>query len=242
MGDWADREYESGLIDRHGNLNSFGDTKYGYPHGTYRVLLTPSNFLADDNNPFVDNSSTKRHQIDRLDNENYELMIKHNRYNTYDNLALEVFYDEVFIGHIFKKHSNKDFIGCEKINQISFNNGIMNNLSLNKKNGEYLLTVNERKLDLSNDEDKVEKILYIDRKIDPLHSELETLQAVVSLPYFYNLTDDEILTIKRRINQLKLHNIGTSGRNVLNGATKGTILVLESSFKLVGSIIDLFKK
>ena len=99
-----------------------------------KVELTPSSYLKSNESRFQ-RAKLLNNQLD-ITEEN--LLIMHDRYNTHDRLALEVYSNEIFIGYIIKKQNMDD------VNEFCFNKDNMENifikyyrntLILNKKLG-----------------------------------------------------------------------------------------------------------
>lgn len=80
------------------------------------VELTPANYLESNESRF------QRAKLlnNQLNSEEQNLSIMHDRYNDHDNLALEVYCDQIFIGYIRKNVPNG-----EQINEFCFKSGAM---------------------------------------------------------------------------------------------------------------------
>jgi len=97
------------------------------------IDLTPKIFL-DHNQLIAREKLEKQYQID--------LTIKHNKYNSHDILALEVYYDNLLIGYVRKQYKYENINYASDINSFCFNNGILNKLNIEYYNGDYIISKN----------------------------------------------------------------------------------------------------
>ncbi len=82
------------------------------------VTLTPMNFLKSD-------ERYARAQLYKEYNKKIFLELIHDRYNDYDNKALEVYYQGIFIGHIRKNFDNDDVDNTYFINDFCFDGDML---------------------------------------------------------------------------------------------------------------------
>ena len=135
-GAFADVEFDhseskQGMTDREFSdfLNSISvDVEYEY----INVELTPSKYLTSDSSKYI--RSKILNNKENVDWDDFELM--YDKFNEYDSFAIQVFYNEIFIGYIKK---NQTFLSSSEINNFCFNNQDLREISINWENNTFIL-------------------------------------------------------------------------------------------------------
>lgn len=111
------------------------------------ITLTPSKYLND-------NQQYKRRQLFNEELINPKLELIHNKFNSHDKLALEIFCDKIMIGYIQKYNSEND------INNYCFTNSeLLNDIKVLFINNKLII---HKKSNLNQNNEEFDVMNYID--------------------------------------------------------------------------------
>ncbi len=101
------------------------------------VELTPIKYLEDDN-------QTKRYHLYYYSRQSpVQLDVIHDVSNQYDDKALQVLYDDVFIGYIRKRYISEDL--TDTINDLCFRHNRLKDVKMQCVNGTYIISATKSK-------------------------------------------------------------------------------------------------
>jgi hypothetical protein len=230
MSDFDDL-YEAGLVDKSG-MPTWADeiNNNKLQSNEYYVELTPKKYLFDNGTTIASELETRK-EVDNM--EEVYLEIQHDRYNIHDKYALKVLYKSRFIGYITKNSLKNSELICFD------NKGFIKDLSIRKENYKYIIKIGNEKTHFHSDFEKIEKILYKDRNIQPKKSEVDTILYVIKNQNNYKFTDEELDMLKLRKNIITINSTG----KVLGSATKTTLQITEKTLGVTEKVVrNIFGK
>ena len=119
------------------------------------------------------------------------------------------------------------------------NKGFIKDLSIRKENYKYIIKIGNEKTHFHSDFEKIEKILYKDRNIQPKKSEVDTILYVIKNQNNYKFTDEELDMLKLRKNIITINSTG----KVLGSATKTTLQITEKTLGVTEKVVrNIFGK
>lgn len=238
MGEWSDREYEMGFVDNEGNILVNDDDITS--SNEIIVELTPHKYLS---------SREWEHRLD-LDHQydtRHCMSLKHARYNTHDNKALAVYYfnesKDVFVGHVRKNPIDKNFSNSDAIEMFCFSEGVTNNISIQKRNGDYVINrrFEDKREDSLNDHKNVDTLLFRDKKVQQQVSEIETIEHAIKNRDAYSLTNYEVEFLESSLTSAKLDHIGKTGKKLASDSVSAVENIVVGAIDVGIGIFNLFK-
>lgn len=245
MGEWSDREQEMGFVDNEGNINVDSEEVVG--SNEIVVDLTPPKLLSGrefDHRIFRD--------LDPEAERSASIYLEHDRYNKSDTKALAVYSDydgvhtnpnHVFIGHVWKSPIDTDYANGDEIDTFCFSDGILNNISIKKKNGNYVISrcLEDRREDSLSDYEKPERFLFKDHKVQQQASEIETIEHALQNKDAYSFTDYEVEFLESSLTSAKLDHIGKTGKKLASDSVNAVGNIVGGAIDVGVGIFNLFK-
>ncbi len=149
MGDF-DEMYEMGLVDK-GGMPIWENYNNKYKNKKNNSLYDKSNFKINKQNGIISltidltpkvfleaKQLTIREDLEKT-NFNKILNLKHNKYNNNDNFALEIYYNEIFIGHVRKKFKYEGIDNTSIINNFCFEGDLLKDLHIIYRDHQYII-------------------------------------------------------------------------------------------------------
>ncbi len=112
-------EYDNFLLTIKDSYKETEDEEFAY----LSVLLTPMDLLKS-------NERFARAQLYKIDSEQISLEIVHDRFNEKDSRALEVYYNETFIGYVRKRFDNEYIDNTQIVDNFFFDGDKFKNLEM----------------------------------------------------------------------------------------------------------------
>ena len=238
MGEWSDREYEKGFVDNEGNI-LVDDDDIARSNGMI-VELTPIEHLSS-------SEWDHRHDLDHESDVKISMFVKHERYNKHDNKALGVYNyhgsKPIFVGYVRKNPTDKNFSNSDAIETFCFSDGVLNNIRIQKKNGDYVLErrLEDRREDSLNDYEKVDRMLFKDNKVQQQASEIETIEHALQNKDAYSFTNYEVEFLESSLTSAKLDHIGKTGKKIASDSVNAVENIVGGAIDVGIGVFNLFK-
>ncbi len=110
--------------------NIFVDNSF-HGHIKIKVTLTPASYVSSQG------KSERNLMLAASKNTEVSLELHHDKFNKFDDKALQVSYNDITMGYIQKKYENVDRTAL--INNFCFNTNILKKISLRCTNGVYFI-------------------------------------------------------------------------------------------------------
>ncbi len=124
------------------------DSEFNY----LKVILTPMDLLKSD-------ERFKRAQLYQLGNQKINLNIMYDRFHEDDDKSLEVYYDQIFIGHVRKLFNKEKVDKTNIVNEFCFDENNFRDIKM-YWNGESFIIQSEKKVNKDKLEKAVNEIQY----------------------------------------------------------------------------------
>ncbi len=231
MGDYDDGR-EMGLWGDDGIPYDYGNDEEEYVEKGYIVALTPERFL-------------KQYQKNKRQNLSKHSSVEfiHNRFNEYDRYALEVYFEDVFIGHVRKNYDDDN--KASEINKWCFVDGFLGNVYIvYLGNGNFSI----RKYESTTDpivrngtyRERVDNILFRKNSVPMQETEGITIKYALKHKELYSFTDENIADLKMRLAKIATEQTGAAGREIGTAAIDATEKILTESLDLAGKTMKFF--
>ncbi len=237
MGDYDDGR-EMGLWGDDGIPYWDGDDESEKRKKGYIVSLTPSKYL-------------KKYQKDKRialwhkrSSKGYiSLELVHNRFNERDKYALEVYFEDVFIGYLRKKYDDHD--KTTEINKMCFLNGFLREVRIEHLSGDKVSimeskTVSDLDWRYGTLREKTDIILFKNNAVPMQDTEAITIKYALQHKELYSFNDEEIANLKTRLAKIALEQSGAAGREIGTAAIDATEKILTETFDLGGKTLKFF--
>ncbi len=237
MGDFDDG-MEMGLWGADGIPYDYGDEN-SYSREELLVELTPVDYLTKrEKYKRFSAGSTSYHTEYGSTTDRSVFKIVHDRYNKNDPYALKVFADTTFIGYVQKKFGQHN--KTQEINEFCFTNSEFNCLRIEYYGSRYkLVKCNSLYQGI---EKSVDDILYKKRNCAQKDSEEESIENALKKKEEYNLSEEDIQELNKRLNQIRLDIVSTAGKELATEAMETTEKVLVQTSKFIGGLYKKYKE